>query len=119
MPAFIRVPQVYAGTPFRFPLRSEFAGKTGKIMRLAQDGRVVRAYSALTQQELVDLRRFAQAMSRDGINIPKYDVVRGPRLNNREKPGVYIVCDWVVGERLDLISRPASLDWDLPISRRF
>ena len=116
---FIRVPQVYYGTPFRYSLKSEFAGKTGKIMRLARDGRVVRAYSGLTDGELSNLRTFTRAMSCDGIKVPDYGVVRGPRLGNKTRPGLYIVCDWVVGERLDQINGPAQIDWDLPLSRRF
>jgi hypothetical protein len=111
--------EVYDGTPFRFPLRNEFPGRAGKLMRLAHDGRVVRYFTGWNDNHYHDLRSFSERMRRDGIAIPRYDVLRAPRWDRPGKEATYIVTEGIIGERLDEIARPSEIDWLLPVSKVF
>jgi len=110
---------ILKGTPFRYPLRNEFPGRAGKLMRLAHDGRVVRVFPSWKDSDVANLQVYCTALRRDGVRVPEYDVLRAPRWDRPEKQAMYIVTESIIGERLDEIARPSELDWQLPVSKSF
>ena len=115
----VRQRDISKGTPFRYPLRNEFPGRAGKLMRLAHDGRVVRVLHGWNDADVVSLNAYCQTLRRDGVRVPSYDVLRAPRWDRANKEAMYIVTESIIGERLDEIARPSELDWQLPVSKSF
>ena len=111
--------EFYKGTPFRFRLRNEFPGRAGKLMRLAKDNRVVRVGKGWDEAALGDLRTYTDALRRDGISVPHYDVLRAPHFDNMSAQATYVVTESIAGERLDEIARPTEIDWQLAVPRAF
>jgi hypothetical protein len=119
MPRRPRVRELHTGTPFRFPLRNEFPGRKGKIMRLAQDGRIVRLYRGWNDEDWRNLRTFTERLRRDGLHVPSYDLIRAPGPGGITKPCTYLVLESIAGERIDEIASPNRIDWLLPVSKLF
>jgi hypothetical protein len=119
MPRRPKVRELYTGTPFRFPLRNDFPGRKGKIMRLAHDGRIVRAYPSWKESGWRDLKIFAERLRRDGLHVPSYDLILAPRPGGLTRPCTYLVLESIAGERIDEIVVPNGIDWLLPIPRLF
>ena len=111
--------EIYKGTPFRFRLRNEFPGRAGKLMRLARDNRIVRVSKGWDEAALADLRTYTDGLRQDGINVPEYDVVRATHWDNGSTQATYVVTESIIGERLDEISRPTEIDWQLAVPRLF
>ncbi len=119
MPRRRQVNKLFTGTPFRFSLRDEFPGRFGKIMRLAQDGRIVRAHPGCNPADWSNLRCFTERLRRDGLHVPAYDLVVAPRPGSFTKPCTYVVLESIAGERIDEIAQPTRIDWQLPVPKAF
>ena len=77
----------------------------------------MRVLQRWTDADIANLKTFTQALRRDGLRVPRYDVLLAPRWDRPGKAALYIVTESIGGERLDEIARPSQLDWDLPVSR--
>jgi hypothetical protein len=119
MPGRPRGGELYTGTPFRFPLRNEFPGRKGKIMRLAHDRRIVRLYPGWNEDDWRSLRIFTERLKSAGVHVPRYDLIRAPRPGGVTKSCTYVVLESIAGERVDEIVVPSGLDWLLPIPKLF
>src|SRR3954468_21395434 len=103
MPSTTRFREVRKGTPFRFPLRNEFPGREGKLLRLAHTGHVIRVLHRWTDLDLQNLKTFTDALKREGLQVPRYDMVIAPRWDRVGRQALYVVTESIAGERLDEI----------------